>query len=120
VVLTEKGLENGGNIAVVKIKYKPTENAGGDSKTEQEITLSIGTDSYHSELTGNDAFVASVIEFALILRDSEFKGDANIEELIARLDSLDLSDDECKEEFRNIVKLYNERVVAFNNKKSAQ
>lgn len=120
VVLTEKGLENGGNIADVKIKYKPTENVGGDSTTEQEITLSIGTDSYHSELTGNDAFVASVIEFALILRDSEFKGDANIEELIARLDSLDLSDDECKEEFRNIVKLYNERVVAFNNKKSAQ
>lgn len=120
VVLTEKGLENGGNIADVKIKYKPTENAGGDSTTEQEITLSIGTDSYHSEPTATDAFVASVIEFALILRDSEFKGDANIEELIARLDSLDLSDDECKEEFRNIVKLYNERVVAFNNKKSVQ
>lgn len=120
LILTEKGLNESGNVADVKVKYKPTENVGGDSATEQEITLSIGTDSYHSELTDNDAFVASVIEFALILRDSKFKGDANIEELIARLDSLDLSNDECKEEFRNIVKLYNERVVAFNNKKSAQ
>lgn len=113
LILTEKGLNESGNVADVKVKYKPTENVGGDSATEQEITLSIGTDSYHPELTDNDAFVASVIEFALILRNSEYKGDANIEELILRLESLDLSSDECKEEFKNLVKLYNERIENF-------
>ncbi len=109
VVLTDKALVEGESFADVKVKYKPTENAGGDSKTEQEITLSIGTDKYHREMTTTDAFVASVVEFALILRDSEYKGDANLKELIARLDSLDLSSDECKEEFKNIVKQYYEK-----------
>ena len=120
VILTDKALSEGERFADVKIKYKPTENVGGDSETEQEITLGIGTEKYHAELSESDTFVASVIEFALILRDSEYKGDANINDLIERLDALDLTNDECKDEFKALVKLYKERMDSLERMKAEQ
>ncbi len=95
-------------LADVIIKYKPTENAGSDAQTEVSSTLSIGADSYHEAATQNDLFVASVIEFGLLLRDSEHKADANIDNLLSRLEQLDLANDEFRSEFRDIVKLYAE------------
>lgn len=108
IKLTEKAFAEGENIAEVKIKYKPTENVGGDAQTEQTLSLNIGTDAYHSDMTDNDAFVSSVIEFALILRDSSYKADSNINSLIERLSELDLSSDEFKTEFRNLVVTYSD------------
>ena len=93
-------------LADVIIKYKPTENVGGNATDERELTL--GVMNYHS--TGapsdQDIFIASVVEFALILRDSQYKAEANLEELITQLDGLDLSGDEFKTEFREMVKKY--------------
>lgn len=93
-------------LADVIIKYKPTENVGGNATDEKELTL--GVMNYHS--TGapsdQDIFIASVVEFALILRDSQYKAEANLEELITQLDGLDLSGDEFKTEFREMVKKY--------------
>ena len=93
-------------IADVIIKYKPTENVGGNATDEKELTLCVMN--YHS--TGapsdQDIFIASVVEFALILRDSQYKAEANLEELITQLDGLDLSGDEFKTEFREMVKKY--------------
>ena len=106
IILTDKELVEGDSLADVKIKYKPTENVGGDAATEQELILTVGTDSYHTLPQGDDAFVAAVIEFALILRDSQYKGEAELEALIGRLEAMNLSGDEYKEEFREIVKLY--------------
>ena len=106
IILTDKEFVEGESLADVKIKYKPTENVGGDAATEQELTLTIGTERYHALPEGDDAFVAAVIEFALILRDSQYKGDAKLEALIERLEAMDLSGDEYKEEFREIVKMY--------------
>lgn len=114
IVLTDKAIIAGENFADVKVKYKPTENVGGDAETEQELVLSIGVDRYHQNATRNDKFVASVIEFALILRDSQYKGNANIEELIARMDTLDFANDEDKAEFREIVKKYNDLLKQYN------
>ena len=94
------------NLADVIIRYKPTENAGGDATEEKELTLGITNNVYNLTPTDQDLFIASVIEFALILRDSEYKADANLGELIERLDSLDLANDEFKSEFRDLVKLY--------------
>ena len=96
-------------IADVIIKYKPTENVGGDATEERELTLSVLNSAYNSVPTQENLFVASVVEFALILRNSEYKADANLEELITQLDGLDLSSDEFKSEFRDLVKLYAER-----------
>ena len=57
-----------------------------------------------------DSFIASVVEFALILRDSNYKADADLNALITRLDNLDLSSDEFKVEFRDLVKKYRNNV----------
>ena len=108
--MTDKEFVEGENVADVIVRYKPTENMGGDAATEQEITLSVGTDSYHEMPTDTDTFVSSVVEFALILRSSEYKADADLNALVTRLSDLDLSSDEFKAEFRELVISYREKV----------
>ena len=115
IVLTDKALAEGENFADVTVKYKPTENVGGDAKEEQELILGVGTDAYRQSLTRDNEFVAAVVEFALILRDSQYKGSANLEDLIARLDAMDLANDEYKAEFRELVKMYFELWKQYNN-----
>ena len=105
IKLTDKEFANDENLAQVTVKYKPTENAIED-ETEKELLLDIKTSAYHSEMSDTDAFVSGVVEFALLLRDSEYKGDASFEGLIARLETLDISEDEFKQEFRQLVKDY--------------
>lgn len=92
-------------IAGVVIKYKPTENSGGGNE-EKELNLAVLNSYYNSLMTDQDIFIAAVVEFALILRDSEYKAEANLEELISTLESLDLSDDEFKTDFRDLVSYY--------------
>ncbi len=96
------------NLAQVTVKYKPTENSGGASETSKEVLLDVKTSAYHSVLTKQDAFIAAVVEFALLLRDSQYKGDATLEALLSRLDALEIyvSGDEFKAEFRELVKTY--------------
>ena len=110
IVLTDKALEAGENFAEVVVRYKPTENVGGDATTEEELILAVGTEAYHGELTATDIFVASVVEFALILRKSDYKANSDLNALINRLSDLDLSNDEFKEEFREIVILYRQKL----------
>ena len=93
-------------LASVIIKYKPTENSGGDVTTEKELNLNVLNSAYNNNPTAEDLFIASVVEFALILRNSEYKADANLEELITTLNSLDLTADEFKAEFRDLVIKY--------------
>jgi len=109
IKLTDKALEVNENLAQVTVKYKPTENSGGASDVSKEVLLDIGTSAYHNVLTVQDSFIASVIEFALILRDSAYKGSADILTLVDRLNVLDLSGDEFKMEFRDLVKTYANR-----------
>ena len=96
VVLTEEGA-----LASVELKYKTP-----DTNEDKSLTLDVSTAAYHETMTADDAFVASVVEFVLIARDSAYKADATLATLIARLDALDLSEDAYKAEFREIVKLY--------------
>lgn len=98
-----------GDIATVKIKYKPADVVGGGQ--EQELNLAVKADYYHAEMTANDAFVASVIEFALVLRDSQYKADASINGIISRLEGLGLTD-EYKLEFLELVKKYSQMPAA--------
>jgi Ca-activated chloride channel family protein len=105
IVLKDKELSSDDHLAQVTVKYKPTENIGGNTdKEEKSLLMDIKCSDYHSNPTANDAFVASVVEFALILRNSEYKKDASPQSLIARLENLDLSEDEFKAEFRDLVK----------------
>ena len=106
IILTEKEFAEGENLAEVKVKYKPTENVGADPANEETITLGVGTEAYTETPTADGAFVASVVEFALILRNSEYKADSDLESLISRLNAMDLTSDEFKAEFRDMVKEY--------------
>ena len=110
LVLTEKALAEGESIAEVTVKYKPTENVGGDAATEQELVLSVGGEVYHREMTATDAFVSSVIEFALILRNSAYKADSDLNAVVSRLLDLDLSADQLKTEFRDVVITYRDQI----------
>lgn len=102
---TEKAFVQTDSFAQVVVKYKPTENSVGTDITQpKETVMNISTNAYHTILTQTDSFVASVVEFALLLRNSEYKANADLNALITRLDDLDLSEDEFKSEFRDLVK----------------
>ena len=104
-VLTDASVEK---IADVTVKYKPTENVGGDAEEEKSLTLNVWNYNYNAEPTEENLFVASVVEFALLLRDSEYKANADFDRLIAQLQGLDLANDEFKSEFRDLVGKYSE------------
>ena len=110
IKLTDKALAAGENLAQVILRYKPTENSEGDTETKESV-LDIKTEAYHTERTNTDGFVAAVVEFALLLRQSEYCGDATPEGLIARLDQLDLANDEFKQEFAELVRTYRENYL---------
>ena len=105
IKLTEKAFTDGEKLADVTVRYKTTENSGGISEESSELTLPVLTDHYRTEPTEHDLFIASVVEFALILRDSAYKGNADLNSLITRLDDLTLTDP-FKAEFRDLVKKY--------------
>ncbi|MBQ7364605.1 MAG: von Willebrand factor type A domain-containing protein [Clostridia bacterium] len=101
VKLTADALAKGGTLGEVKLKYKTP-----DTGENREATLSIATEVYHETLTVQDTFIAAVVEFAHIMRKSDYRADASLESVVARLEALDFSDDEYKAEFREIVKKY--------------
>ena len=55
--------------------------------------------------TDDYKFAACVVEFGLLLRNSEYKGNASYEHLIDILSTMDLSNDEFKAEFKELVSL---------------
>jgi Ca-activated chloride channel family protein len=66
----------------VKLRYKPP-----TSDRSQLLSLRLTDNQVHRRLDGDFAFAASVAEFGMLLRDSEFKGDAswtNVRELARR------------------------------------
>ena len=79
-----------------KLRYKDT-----NTNLDVEVTDSINQVSNMSE---DFKFATCVIEFGLLLRNSDFKGDATYEHLISELETLDLSDDYHKQEFVELVK----------------
>lgn len=91
-------------LAQVAIRYKTPD--AGESDESQELLMDVTWGDFHSDMTAQDAFVASVVEFALLLRDSEYKADASLEGLLARINDLDLSADEFKTEFRDLVQTW--------------
>ncbi|HET7604233.1 MAG TPA: von Willebrand factor type A domain-containing protein [Gemmatimonadales bacterium] len=66
----------------VKLRYKPP-----TSDNSRLLSLRLTDNQVHSRLDGDFAFAAAVAEFGMLLRDSEFKGDAswgNVRELARR------------------------------------
>jgi Ca-activated chloride channel family protein len=85
------------------IRYKDPE-VGKDTVLEQVTELRQTT-----LLPQNDDinFITSVVEFGLILRDSKFKGTANLYAVLERLeDIVNLEDDPYKHEFKTLIEIY--------------
>ena len=91
-----------GNLAQVTVKYTGPKATVQDPS--QELLLDVSWQAYHGEMTAQDAFVASVVEFALVMRESQFKADGSLQSVLSRLNDLDFSEDAYKEEFRELVK----------------
>ena len=89
-------------IINTKLRYKDV-----NTNLEVEVVDSI------NKVTGmSDDFIfaSCVVEFALLLRDSQFKGISSYEHLIEQLESLDLQDDYHKQEFLELVKRAQENI----------
>lgn len=90
-----------GNVATVEVKYK---DPATDKMTAISHTVSVAD--HTAEPDEDGVFIGCVAEFGLILRKSEYKADANIENVISRLSSLDCTNettgDPFKCEFKNI------------------
>lgn len=54
--------------------------------------------------TNNLAFATAVAEFGLLLKDSEYKGDATFSKVLSQLDRIDYKQDEYRAEFYQLVK----------------
>jgi Ca-activated chloride channel family protein len=66
----------------VKLRYKQP-----DADTSQLITQMAGQSSYTATPDNDFLFASAVSEFALLLKDSDYVGDANYDSLIARAES---------------------------------
>ena len=97
VILADNAAETSGTFVTATIRFKVPET--GESR---EIFREI------SEITDPDdnvLFISAVVESALIMRDSPYKGSANIDSVITRLESIEL-EDEYKIEFLQLMKHY--------------
>ncbi|MGB4015438.1 MAG: YfbK domain-containing protein, partial [Bacilli bacterium] len=73
-----------------------------------EVVLPVNESHEKSDPSEDALFISGVIEFALLLRDSEYKGNASRQAIIARLSELNsVENDEYKKEFLELVEKYN-------------
>ncbi len=90
-------------LAQIDIRYKSPQATSEDES--QELNLPISSDVYSAEPSDNDMFVSGVIEFALVALNSKYKAQADIDDVIVRLQILP-AEDKYKLEFLELVKTY--------------
>lgn len=98
VALYEVELKEGANDAIADVAVRFKDTAGIDREVKEEVRLAPETS---DELT----FISCVAEFGLVLRQSQFKGDASLESVLGRLGGLKtyLAEDPYKAEFKDLV-----------------
>lgn len=81
------------NFLKISIRYK-------NPKTNDDCEISAVVNEIANSLSDDIKFISAVVEAALIMRNSEYKGSANMQSVVARLESIkNLSDDPYKKEF---------------------
>ncbi len=86
----------------VEVAYKDPESDEG-----KLAKLDVGLNNKLSSNEEDKVFIAAVIEFALILKGSQYKSDANLTNIINRIENLSsLNDDAYKREFLELVIKY--------------
>lgn len=91
------------NFLKVSVRYK-------DPDINSSEVKEISRYASQADITGqpgdDQLFISAVVEVALILRDSKYKGTANLNSVIERLEGISsLENDPYKSEFLNLVKL---------------
>lgn len=94
----DEGAKNG-EWMNLKIRYKEP-----DADKSKLLEYPITEDAYQEKPNADFNFAAAVAEFGLILRDSEYKGDASFKNVRELLDNADTSSDDYKDEFDYLVK----------------
>lgn len=96
---------------ILKEGVQPTNELGCtvtlNYKTPEDISKTTSLAVYMNDIYDSEEFVfaSCIVEFSLILRNSEYRGNANMNSLIAKLESLDcIQGDIYREEFLTLVK----------------
>ncbi len=84
--------------ATVSVRYK-----NPDADKSQLFSFVVDKDGRTDDPSDDFVFASSVAEFAMLLSDSDYAGDASYEDIVNKCKSIDL-DDEYKEEFYYMVK----------------
>lgn len=93
-----------GEIATAEVRFKAPDT--DEAKTVAKTYL---TSDYAQTVTEDGAFISCVVEYGLVLRESQYKNDASFTSVIERLESLQcVNSDPFKAEFLEIVKKANE------------
>lgn len=90
------------NAFEVEVRYKTPDT---DDPTVHELNHAHPTESLFEQPSADARFIGGLVEFALILRDSQYKGDANLDAIVERLESLGLTDP-YRQEFLELVRTY--------------
>lgn len=99
-----------GEIATVELKYKKPAQSNGGTEQNKSVTITFETSDYTETPSYDCVFIGCVLEYGLVLRESEYKGDASINAVLARLETLSgyLGADAFKQDFVRIVRLASE------------
>ena len=92
------GVKNGEWLNI-NIRYKDPE-----SDVSKLCSYPVTEDAYMTQPTEDFYFAAAVAEFGLLIRDSEYKGQASFENIRALLKKVDTDADEYKDEFVFLVR----------------
>ncbi|MCH5160237.1 MAG: VWA domain-containing protein [Clostridiales bacterium] len=96
-----------GKIADAEIRYKVPDNDSDDTNdVSKSITHEFTTDDYTGAPSNDSLFISCVVEYGLILRESDYRGNASFDSLVSRLNSISayVDADQFKAEFVEIVK----------------
>ena len=94
--------DNSGNYATANLKYKQPD--GGVQSIE--VSHIVTADKYTVNLSDDEKLILSLIEFALYGRSSPYKGTADLNRAISRIENLDFDGDEVKQSVVDVIRMY--------------
>lgn len=99
VQLTKKAKRDSDNWADLNIRYKEP-----DEDESRLLTYDISKKAYTKNPSDDFIFVSAVAEFGMILRDSDYKADASLQQVLSLIKETDFENDIYKDEFYYLVK----------------
>ncbi len=101
---SETAGEENGEWLTVSIRYKEP-----DGDTSKLLEYPVTENAYSDSMSENLTFASAVVQFGLVLRDSEYKGTATYDSILSILENYDFENDSYKSEFISLVEEMNRR-----------